>query len=296
MSPQGPHGALCNGPGHEAVACSERPLSARCCRPRASAFWRLRRGAAGGARQGLMLWRSSRSEDSTAMLALGSRRTTHFARFALCVQTGATSQFTKRASHADPRPALLVATEIAPTGHRPPRCNACGSCRKQRPRPSKGAFGQDGARLWGAEKVSPGASGPGDRLRLANGRAYWPGAACKARARGPARSASCPLTRRGCPNAANAVSEVSSATGPRGRASQGSLSGAKTAPVKRSGLPGRAFAAPDLAREADIQGQQWAERRPPGDQAAGRVHLKFRCSSPPAPRAARRRAAGCPSP
>ncbi len=196
------------------------------------------------------------------MLALGSRRTTHFARFALCVQTGAASQFTKRASHADPRPGLagragpagpavrkaqavrwtacvrahlLVATEIAPAGHRPPRGNACGSCREQRPRPSKGAFGQDGARLWGAEKR---------------------------RARGLARSASCPLTRRGCPNAANAVSEVSSATGPRGRASQGRRRAAPTAPVKRHGLPGRAFAAPVVSCIVGVQRLQWAESRP----------------------------------
>ncbi len=117
----------------------------------------------------------------------------------------------------------------------------------------------------GCREGEPGASGPGDRLRLANGRADWPGAACKARARGLARSANRQLTRRGCPNA---VSEVSSATGPRGRASQGSLSEAKTAPVKRSGLPGRAFAAPGLARRADIQGQQRAESSPTSHRLA----------------------------
>ncbi len=186
--------------------------SARCCRSPASAFWRLRRGAAGGARQGLMLWRSSLRCDSTAMLALGSRRTTHFARFALCVQTGAASQSTKRASHADRGPGLagragpggpavrkaqavrwtacvrahlLVATEIAPTGHRPPRCNARGSCREQRPRPSRGAFGQDGAAPLGRREGEPGGKRCGGPLapcerpgRLARrglqGQGSWP--------------------------------------------------------------------------------------------------------------------------
>ncbi len=210
-----------------------------------------------------MLWRSALRADSAVVLGLQSHRRTRFVRFALCAQTTATSQSTKRAARADWSPPLLAATEIAPTGYRPPRCSDGCSASGQHQRLSKGAFGQDAQRLWGAEKVSPGASGPGDRLRLANGRADWPGAACKARSRGLARSASCPLTRRGCPNAANAVSEMSSATGPRDRASQGSLSEAKTAPVKRSGLPGRAFAAPGLARRADIQGQQRADGRLP---------------------------------
>ncbi len=222
-----------------------------------------------------MLWRSALRADSAVVLGLQSRRRTRFVRFALCAQTTATSQSTKRAARADWSPPLLAATEIAPTGHRPPRCTS--GCSRFDPHqcPSKGAFGQDAQRLWGAEKVSTGASGPGDRLRLANGRADWPGAACKDRARGLARSANRPLTRRGCPNA---VSEVSSATGPRGRASQGSLSEAKTTPVKRSGLPGRAFAAPELARKADIQGQQWAASRPPRHSALQMAHRQ--CPSP----------------
>ncbi len=140
----------------------------------------------------------------------------------------------------------------------PAALQRCGSCREQRPRPSKGAFGQDAQRLWGTEKVSPGASGPGDRLRLANGRADWPGAACKARARGLARSASCQLTRRGCPNVSERSERSEFATGPRERASQGSPSAAKTAPVKRSGLPGRPCRAEFAGRKAAVQGQQRA--------------------------------------
>ena len=79
----------------------------------------------------------------------------------------------------------------------------------------KGACGQAAARLRGAEKR---------------------------RARGRARSALRLLTRRSCLNAANEVSAVSFATGPRDRASQGSRSEAQTASPKRCGLPARAFA------------------------------------------------------
>ena len=79
----------------------------------------------------------------------------------------------------------------------------------------KGACGQAAARLRGAEKR---------------------------RARGRARSALRLLTRRSCLNAANEVSVVSFATGPRDRASQGSRSAAQTASPKRCGLPARAIA------------------------------------------------------
>ena len=111
-------------------------LSAHCSPSRASALWWLQRGAAGGARQGLMLWRSALRADSTAMLDPRSRRRTHCVRFVLSVQTTATSQSTKRAARADPRPALLVATEIAPTGHRPPRSSAVVFQRHEHHRPA----------------------------------------------------------------------------------------------------------------------------------------------------------------
>jgi len=61
------------------------------------------------------------------------------------------------------------------------------------------------------------------------------------------------LTRRRCPNAATAGSEVSSATGPRDRASQGSRRAAPTAEAKRRSLPERAFAAPNATRTADVE-------------------------------------------
>ena len=70
--------------------------------------------------------------------------------------------------------------------------------------------------LWGAEEASPGhkqSSGlfvPGERQGL------WPGAACKASPGVGARSALRKLTQRGCPNGANAVRAVSSATHPLG--------------------------------------------------------------------------------
>jgi len=86
--------------------------------------------------------------DCAAVLGLGSRRTTRFVRCALCAQTRAASQSTKRAARADPRPRLagragpggpavrqaqtvhwtvcvrahLLATpQIAPAGYRLPR-------------------------------------------------------------------------------------------------------------------------------------------------------------------------------
>jgi hypothetical protein len=81
----------------------------------------------------------------------------------------------------------------------------------------QGACGQPAARLGGAEKR---------------------------RARGRARSAHRLLTRRSCLNAVSAANEVSSATGPRDRASQGSRCAAATAFAERRGLLARAFAAP----------------------------------------------------
>ena len=68
-------------------------------------------------------------------------------------------------------------------------------------------------RLCAAEEANRDTSGPGDRLCLASGRASRPGAACKARARGRARSALRELTRRTCSSAANAANVASCATG-----------------------------------------------------------------------------------
>ncbi len=79
-------------------------------------------------------------------------------------------------------------------------------------------------------------NGPGDRLCLANGWASWPSAACKARFEVGARSALRELTRGGCLNAANAVSEVSSAARPR--TEHRSAVGAKRRPPQHEPAPG----------------------------------------------------------
>ncbi len=115
-----------------------------------------------------------------------------------------------------------------------PRGPSCASSRKKHQRVRKGAFGQIAARLWGAEKH---------------------------RARGPARSANRQLTRRSCLSVVSAANEASSATGPRDRASQGSRRAAPTAPVKRCGLPGRAFAAPTCTRKAERSRSATGRRR-----------------------------------
>ncbi len=102
------------------------------------------RVAAGGTRQGLPLWRSALRTDCTAILGPRSRRQTLCARFARCVQTAATRWLLMRAARADLGPALLVATEVAPTGYRPPRATRVGSStepptllRKGAPRPAR---------------------------------------------------------------------------------------------------------------------------------------------------------------
>ena len=172
--------------------------------------------AVGGARRGLMLWRSA-CADCTAVLGPRPRRRTRYVRCAHCTRTAAASQLLMHAARADLGPALLVATEIAPSGYRlPRRSGVCSPPNSQRP--SKGAGGQPGARLWSAEKH---------------------------RTRGRARSAHQQPTRRGCQSAVNEVNTASSAPGPRDRASQGSRSAAQTAPAKRVSLPARAFAAPN---------------------------------------------------
>jgi hypothetical protein len=131
------------------------------------------RVAAGGIRRGLMLWRSALRADCTAMLGPRSRRRTRCVSCAHCAQTTAASQMTMRAARADRGPALLVATEIAPTGYRLPRVPpACFSTRKnivpckgapaaspaglffdeESHRLGKGAGGWTAARLCAAEK------------------------------------------------------------------------------------------------------------------------------------------------
>ncbi len=102
----------------------------------------VRGGAAGGARRGLMLRRSMLRIDCAVVLGPRSRRQTRCIRFAHCAQTVSTSQMSMRAARADLEPALLAATEIAPAGHRLPRCNGRGVRREKSHRFSKGASGQ----------------------------------------------------------------------------------------------------------------------------------------------------------
>ena len=96
---------------------------------------------------------------------------------------------------------------------------------KHHERFSKGASGQAAVRLWGAEQR---------------------------RARGLARSASCHLTRRSLfeRSARSARSEF--CDGAAGPSSAGKSAYSPTAPAKRCGLPGRAFA----ARTAFMQRQR----------------------------------------
>ena len=191
-----------------------------CCSRRRQQLGRLR-GASGGARRGLMLWRSALRSDCTVLLGPGSRRRTRYVRCAHFAQTAAASQMWMRAARAEPGPVLLVATEIAPTGHRLPRCTSGSFCVRQ---PGVAAKARSG------------------RLQRASGAPSSAGLAA------PARSADQQLTRRGCLNAASKASVVSSAAGPEDRAAQGSRSEAQTAPAKRCGLSERAFAAPTLKR------------------------------------------------
>src|SRR5882672_4851613 len=77
------------------------------------------------------------------MLGPGSRRITRCVRFALYARTDAANQLTKRAARADPGPALLAATEIAPGGCRlprvPPSRRACTNTEVYRQRRGRAA-------------------------------------------------------------------------------------------------------------------------------------------------------------
>jgi len=126
--------------------------------------------------------------DCLAMLTQRSRRATRYVHCVHFARTSATSQTTKRAARADRWPALLGATEIAPTGHRLPRANVVDVpwTSKHQWLPCKGAWALGAARLWCAEKR---------------------------RACGLARSATRKHSRRACPNVVRAAHGVSCATG-----------------------------------------------------------------------------------
>ena len=164
------------------------------------------------------------------------RRRTHCALFVRSVQTTATSQLTARAAREATSPALLGAPEarrnlperaFAATPLLSPRKAALVASRQ-------GGLG--GGAVCGDEEVSPDSNRPEDCLCLANGRASWPGAACKARVEVGARSALRQLTCCRCLNAANEVSAVSSAARPR--TEHRSAVGAKRRPPQPAPPPG----------------------------------------------------------
>ena len=155
------------------------------------------RVAAGGTRQGLILWRSP----LRCRLRCDARPGVGVAELTArpegrSVQTGATSQLTKRASAPAPRPSIAAATEIAPAGYRLPRGRHGGRASVERqPCLCKGVSGQAAAH-----------------------RCEAPGFA---RFRGRALARFVQLTRRTCLNGAALGRAVSCATRPRSRAIPG---------------------------------------------------------------------------
>ena len=160
-------------------------------------------------------------------------------------QTGAASQTTKRAARAEPGPALLLAPEIAPAGHRLPRVEPrAGSCSLQRAlrRCSKGACGQAAARLGGAEERG------------------------SARAQRASSTDSPRLSER---SERSERSEFGDGATRPSIAGQSALSADRLR--KRRGLPARAFAARMLAHAANAK---WQHR------AASRHFRNRRCFTP----------------
>src|SRR5664280_1862220 len=223
-----PHNSLRSLRSLRSNRCGKSEVEARCARGREPCASRRSRGAPRPARTRLctsagFLRRNETSRCSRQAVPVGGacsvsrpRRRTRCVRCALSAQTPATSQSWMRAARADRSPALLAATDSAPDGHRLPRATAG---------------------LVAAKKTGAGAKARSGRSRSASGAPRSAGLAARA------RSALPPLTRRRCLSVESAANAASSATGPRDRASQGSRRAAPTAPAKRSGLPGRDFAA-----------------------------------------------------
>ena len=190
--------------------------------------------------------RSALRADCTALLGPGSRRRTRFVRCAHCAQTAAASQMTKRdCVRADPGPALLVAPDIAPAGHRPPRQPPSWLRDETHCRLSEGACGQAAARVGGAEKR---------------------------RARGRARSALRHLTRRSCLSAVSEANVASSAAGHETEHRREVGAAAPTAEVSRRGLPARAFAARSDRHRDDDRGRCATLPRIPVHRTVRRHH------------------------
>ena len=183
-------------------------------------------------------WSGRPLADCPAMLGLVAvAKLTSLTAFAAFKQT-ATSQLTKRAARAATSPALLGAPQARPV--LPERAFAATVVVLVRRATARGSrqAAPGGGDLCGDEEVSRDSNSPEDCLCLANGRASWPGAACKARLGVGARSALRCLTRRGCLSAVSAANVASSAARPR--AEHRSAVGAKRRPPQHEPPPGAA--------------------------------------------------------
>ena len=130
------------------------------------------------------------SPDCPAVLGLAARRATHCAPCGRSVQTSATSQFTKRASRAAARPALLGSAQARPDRGPSAMASDGGGYPSSRTSVVAVRDGHSGAgSLWGGEKRRPMVG---------------------------ARSALRHLTRRACLSAAPAGRVASCATRPSG--------------------------------------------------------------------------------
>ncbi len=182
------------------------------------------RVAAGGTRQGLMLGRSVaalrlRCGARPGVAPHNSLRSLRSLRSDRCGESDHEARCARRPQACAPRrprnrpcrvPPAAKATMRGVPANDKPRCIG------------KGAGGQPAARLCAAEKR---------------------------RARGRARSALRELTRRVCPSAVSAANVASYATGPRDRASQGTLAQRGQA-TKRCRRPARAFARADARMQS----------------------------------------------
>ena len=182
-------------------------------------FW-FARVAAGVARRGLTLGRSVLRP--TALRYSPRGRVAELTTFALLSAFKQPRRECLRSALRAPTPGLRSS---APQ-RSPPPGNACReqgcwlSAMNSRDISGKRVCAQAAARLWCVEKASPGHKQSSGRFVPGEQQGHWPGAACKARACGQARSAVRQHFRRGCLNGESEANKVSSATWPQDRASQ----------------------------------------------------------------------------
>ena len=192
-----------------------------CDRPSVLRFWRTlgvrfacegRRGKGASGQAAALHWSGLRCAPTALRCSVSwPRRSTHVARCARCVQTAATSQRTTRAAREATSPALLGAPEARPV--LPGRAFAGAVL----------VFASNTQAAASRQAVPGGGDFCGDEKRR-------PGVGARSALRG--------LTRRGCLNAANAVSEVSSAARPQGEHRSGV--GAKRRPPQHEPPAGTA--------------------------------------------------------